>query len=50
MKNVYNSIKAPKTAEIIITFIDEKVDVSPQSFIILTQTIYLLQKKNHNIG
>ena len=46
MKNLYNSIKAPKTAEIIITFIDEKVDVSPQSFIILTQTIPITEKKS----
>lgn len=49
MKKLYDSLKTSKTAELIITFMDEETKISPQSFIILDQIIQITEKSEYKL-
>ncbi len=49
MKKLSDSVKTSKTADLIITFMDEKSEISPKSFIILDQVISITEKSKYNL-
>jgi len=49
MKKLSDSVKSSKTADLIITFMDEESEISPHSFIILDQVISITEKSKYNL-